>query len=96
MMESPYRIRPATVTDGEEIRRTVKITLANPEGRAVRKKYGEAAERNELLVLERFDNKEHVWQTSAFVEFHTRIDGGMTIRDAGSMGEATDTGINNR
>lgn len=93
MMESPYRIRPADLADSDQIRRTMKFTLANPEGRAVRKSYGDAAQRNEVLVLERYDNKERVWHVSAFVEWHTRIDGSMTIRDAGSAGEAPQTGI---
>ena len=93
MVESPYRIRPGNLADSDQIRRTVKFTLANPEGRAVRKSYRDAVQRNELLVLERHDSREHTWQVSAFVEWHTRIDGSMTIRDAGSAGEAPQTGI---
>lgn len=96
MMESPYRIRPANLADSEQLRRVMKVTLANPEGRAVRKSYGDAAQRGELLVLERYDSRERAWQIAAFVEWHTRIDGGMTIRDAGSVGDVPQTGISKR
>jgi hypothetical protein len=93
MVEAPYRIRTATQADSDQIRKTIKVTLANPEGRAVRKSYRDAAQRGELLVLERYDSRERTWQVAAFVEWHTRIDGSMTIRDAGSVGEEPQTGI---
>jgi len=50
-------------------------------------------QRHELLVVARHDAKEHVDEVSGFLEWHTKVDGAITIRDAGTMGEEPSLGI---
>jgi hypothetical protein len=62
----------------------VQSTLSHPEGKGRRTGYKAAAQREELLVLERFDPRVRDWRVCAFVEWHMRVDDVLTIRDAGT------------
>jgi len=88
---APYNLRLATAADIDKIRTAVRRTLNNPEGKSGRKTYADAVERGELLVLTRRerDGSETV---DAFVEWHSRVDGPVTIRDAGSAGDQPNAG----
>ena len=87
MEEAGFQIRAATKDDVDKIKENIKYTLANPEGRTQRKKYADAVDRNEILVLTRYDPKERVDEVHGFIEWHTKVDGTVTIRDAGTSGE---------
>lgn len=93
MEEAAYYIRLATVADAARIRQDIRFTLANPEGRGQRKRFEDAIERGEVLVLERYDSKERKLTVQGFVEWHQRLDGMVTIKDAGSVGEGVNVGI---
>src|SRR5215216_1769111 len=85
-----YDIRLARSDDLDRLRTSVRRTLNNPEGKAQRKKFADAIERGELLVLtHRERNGEAV---EGFVEWHSRVDGGITIRDAGWAGDEPNPG----
>jgi len=88
---APYNLRLATAGDIDKIRAAVRRTLNNPEGKSGRKTYADAVGRGELLVLTRRerDGSETV---DAFIEWHSRVDGPVTIRDAGSTGEEPNAG----
>src|SRR5579871_1003120 len=81
--ELSYRIRTATLDDASSLRDISVKTLAHPEGRARREGYRAAAQRGELLVLERYDSRARAWRVCAFVEWHIRVDDVLTIRDIG-------------
>lgn len=89
MEESPYNIRLATLADAETLRRTIRFTLSSPEGKGQRKQYRDAIERGEVLVLEHVDPKDRRGSglIDGFLEWHTRIDATVTIRDAGTTGD---------
>src|SRR5215210_7511631 len=91
MDASPYDIRLARVDDLDPIKASIRRTLNNPEGRSQRKKFADAIDRGELLILIRRerDGSEIV---DAFVEWHSRVDGAVTIRDAGWAGEEPNPG----
>jgi len=93
MEEAAYYIRLATPADAARIRQEVRYTLANPEGRGQRKRFEDAIGRGEVLVLERYDAKERALSVQGFVEWHQRLDGMVTIKDAGSVGEGLNVGI---
>jgi hypothetical protein len=86
--EAGVQFRPARLEDVEQIREAVRFTLANPEGKTLRKRYEDAVARNEVLVLARFDVKTQTSTLIGFIEWHTRVDGAVTVRDAGTTGEA--------
>jgi len=88
---APYNLRLATAPDIDKIRAAIRRTLNNPEGKSGRKTYADAVGRGELLVLTRRerDGSETV---DAFIEWHSRVDGPVTIRDAGSTGEEPNAG----
>jgi hypothetical protein len=88
MEEAGVQFRPARLDDVEQIRESVRFTLANPEGKTLRKRYEDAVARNEVLVLARFDVKTQTSTLLGFIEWHTRVDGAVTIRDAGTSGES--------
>jgi hypothetical protein len=92
MSEAGYQLRLAVPSDVEKIRRDVHFTLANPEGKAQRKRYEDAIERNEMLVLAHSDPKEQTDAIEGFLEWHTKVDGVITIRDAGTSGEQPHVG----
>ena len=87
MDQSPYNIRLATLDDVDELKANVRYTLASPEGKTPRKQFRDAVERREILVLELFDAKERSHRLAGFLEWHTRIDNSVTIKDAGSTGD---------
>ena len=93
MEEAGVQFRLAMPEDAEQIRQAVRFTLANPEGRSVRKRYEDAVARQEVLVLSRYDPREKANRVQGFVEWHTRVDGPVTIRDMGSTGDAPNAGI---
>src|SRR5579859_3515505 len=90
--ESTYRLRLATPEDTEHIS-AIGNSLARAKGKAPRKSYLDAARRGELLVLEHFDAKEQLWQLSGILEWYTRVDGTVTIKDAGTIGDEPNPGI---
>jgi hypothetical protein len=92
MEEAGYQLRLAVPSDVEKIRRDVRFTLANPEGKPQRKQYGEAVQRNEVLVLAHYDPREQVDEIAGFLEWHNKVDGTITIRDAGTSGEEPHSG----
>ncbi|HVC33689.1 MAG TPA: hypothetical protein VNL16_09290 [Chloroflexota bacterium] len=87
MQEAGYQLRLAVPSDVDTIRRDIRITLANPEGRAQRKRYEDAVQRNEMLVVAHYDPREHTSGITGFLEWHTKVDGVITIRDAGTTGD---------
>lgn len=76
-----YDIRLARPDDVDHLRTSVRKTLNNPDGKVQRKKFADAIERGEVLVLAHRDG------VDGFVEWHSRVDGGITIRDAGWAGD---------
>ncbi|MCL4459208.1 MAG: hypothetical protein M1136_10285 [Chloroflexi bacterium] len=87
MEEATYRIRLATLEDIEDIKKEIHCTLASPEGKVLRKHYEGAVLRREMLVLERYDPKERGCKVNGFLEWRTRVDGTVAIKDAGSVGD---------
>jgi hypothetical protein len=71
--------------------RAIRRTLNNPEGKAGRKKYSDAVDRGELLVLVRVERGKPE-TVDSFVEWHSRVDGPVTIRDAGTIGDEPNVG----
>ena len=51
-----------------------------------------ALQRNELLLLERYDAREKDWVIGGFVEFHMRVDDTLTLRDLGTIGDTPHAG----
>ncbi len=92
MAETGYQIRMATLDDIEQIKKNIRRTMSNPEGRAQRKQYAEAIARQELMVLIHFDPKQPSEIVEAFLEWHVKVDGAVTIRDAGSVGDELQVG----
>ena len=91
MDAAPYNLRLATAADIDKIRAAVRRTLNNPEGKSGRKTYADAVGRGELLVLTRRERNGSE-TVDAFVEWHSRVDGPVTIRDAGSAGDQPNAG----
>ena len=71
----------------------IKASLAHPEGRGRGTSLRTALQRNELLLLERYDTREKDWVIGGFVEFHMRVDDTLTLRDLGTIGEAPHAGV---
>jgi hypothetical protein len=93
MEDAGVQFRMALPEDAEAIRQAARFTLANPEGRSVRKRYEDAVGRQEVLVLTRYEPREKANRIQGFIEWHTRVDGPVTIRDMGSIGDAPSSGI---
>jgi ribosomal protein S18 acetylase RimI-like enzyme len=93
MDELAYRIRSAEPDDLTAIRSTITVSLAHPEGRGRGTSLRTALQRNELLVLERYDAREKDWLIGGFVEFHLRVDDTLTLKDLGTVGEAPHAGV---
>lgn len=90
MDQAPFSLRIATGDDLAGLR-AIKRTLNNPEGKAGRKRYDDAVGRGELLVIARRERaKGEV--VDAFIEWHSRVDGPVTIRDAGTVGDEPNVG----
>jgi len=91
--EFSYRIREATNDDVAAIRQISGTTLSHPEGKGRRESYGSAAQRGELLLLERYDTRAKDWRVCAFVDWHMRVDDILTIRDIGTEGDRANSGM---
>ncbi len=91
-----YNIKMATTKDIDKIKSSIRQTMSSPEGKGVRKGLSDAVARRELLVLEHYDSKERVNKVEAFIEWHTRVDGTITIRDIGTSGEEPQEGMAKR
>ena len=87
MDEVGIQLRVATPGDVSQIKQGVRVSLANPEGRPQRKSYQDAADRRELMVLVRFEPRDRAEHVLGFIEWHSRVDNGVTIRDMGVVGE---------
>ena len=93
MDELAYRIRAAEPDDLAAVRNAIKVSLAHPEGRGRGTSLRTALERNELLLLERYDARDKDWVIGGFVEFHMRVDDSLTLRDLGTIGETPHAGV---
>ncbi len=91
--EFSYRIRSATIEDVPAIRQIAGTTLSHPEGKGRRESYRSAAQRGELLLLERYDTRQRDWRACAFVDWHMRVDDVLTIRDIGTEGDVANSGM---
>lgn len=88
MQELAYRIRAAEMGDEPPLKSSIGATLSNPEGKGRRSGYRAAIQRGEVLVLEQHDRRTGQWVVSGFVDYHVRVDDTLTIKDAGSAGDA--------
>ena len=93
MDELAYRIRAAEPDDLAAVRNAIKVSLAHPEGRGRGPAFRTALQRNELLLLERYDAREKNWVIGGFVEFHMRVDDTLTLRDLGTIGDTPHAGV---
>lgn len=92
MTEAGYQLRLAVPSDVAKIKRDIRVTLANPEGKPQRKRYDDAVARQELLVLAHSEAKEEGDAIEGFLEWHAKVDGGITIRDMGTTGDEAHIG----
>jgi hypothetical protein len=86
-------MRPATLQDMAAIRQLGASTLSHPDGKGRKEGHRGAAQRGEILLLERYDSRIHDWRIAAFVDWHIRVDDVLTIRDAGTEGEVPHSGM---
>jgi hypothetical protein len=68
-------------------------TLSHPDGKGRKEGHRGAAQRGEILLLERYDSRVRDWRIAAFVDWHIRVDDVLTIRDAGTEGEVPHSGM---
>lgn len=92
MAELSYRFRTATPDDVGPVGKLVGTSLAHPEGNTRRASYRSAAQRGELLLLERYEPKTRDWKISGFIDWHIRVDDILTIRDICTEGESPHSG----
>src|SRR5947207_10504916 len=90
MRESPYGIRAAEPADAAALRESIVTTMAHPEARSRRASYKGAAERGELMLLERYTGRGRAAHVDGFVEYHLKVDDTLTIRDIGSASNPPD------
>lgn len=83
--EGGYDIRLARPEDVPRLRQ-IRVTVANPEGKPGRKGFADAIDRGEVLVMERVDGRGEP-DLLGFIEWRSRTDGSVTIRDFGTAGE---------
>ena len=91
--ELSYRMRPATLQDLVALRQLGSSTLAHPDGKGRKEGHRGAAQRGEILLLERYDSRLRDFRISAFIDWHIRVDDVLTLRDAGTEGEAPHAGM---
>jgi hypothetical protein len=91
--DSNYQLRVATEADCDRIYASIGNSLARPKGKTPRKSYVDAARRGELLMLERWDAQAQDWHLAGMLEWYTRVDGTVTIKDAGTYGEQPDAAV---
>jgi hypothetical protein len=87
MQELGLRIRAGEAADAAALRAEIATTLAHPDPGGRRSSYKGAAERGELMLLERYSPRERLWKVEGFVEYHLRVDDSLTIRDVGSSSD---------
>src|SRR5262249_48346995 len=58
-----------------------------------RESYTGAANRGDILLLERFDRTSHDWRVAGFIECHLRVDDNLSIHDVGTTGDTPQTGV---
>ena len=68
-------------------------TLAHPDQQGHRESYRGAASRGDILVLERFDRSNQLWQVAGFIECHLRVDDNLSIHDIGTTGDTPQIGV---
>src|SRR5579885_2497704 len=90
MDAAAYDLRLARPGDVDVLRKSVRRTLNNPEGKTQRKSFADAIGRGELLLLTRSERGQEAIE--GFLEWHSRVDGGITIRDFGWTGEQPNAG----
>lgn len=93
MEELAFRIRTAEPEDAKVLRRAPKSTMSHPDGGPRTESYKGAIDRQELLLLERYDTREKNWAPVGFIDYHMRVDDTLTIRDIGTLGETLHVGI---
>lgn len=93
MDELAFRIRRAEPEDARALRAAPKWTLIHPDGQGRSETFRGAIDRNELLLLERYDTREKTWTVGGFVDYHLRVDDALTIRDIGTIGDGVHAGI---
>lgn len=93
MEELAFRFRRAEPDDGATLRKAPKSTLTHPDGPGRSESFRGAIDRNELLLLERYDPREKTWTIGGFIDYHLRVDDSLTIRDIGTVGESVHSGI---
>lgn len=91
--ELAYRIRAAEPDDLATVRGAISVSLTHPEGRGRGTSLRTAQQRNELLLLERYDTREKDWVLGGYVEYHLRVDDTLTLRDLGTPGETPHAGV---
>ena len=91
--ELSYRLRPATMQDMPALRQLGSSTLSHPDGKGRKEAHRGAAQRGEVLLLERYDSRARDYRVAAFVDWHIRVDDVLTIRDAGTEGELPHSGM---
>ena len=74
---------------------TSSFAFSQPEGRGRGTSLRTALQRNELLLLERYDAREKDWVIGGYVEWHMRVDDTLTLRDVGTVGETPHAGVAN-
>ncbi len=88
-----YRTRTAVAADDVALRAAIGSSLAHPDGQGRRESYRGAANRGDLLVLERYDRQEKEWRMAGFAECHMRVDDTLSIRDLGTVGDEPQAGV---
>jgi hypothetical protein len=87
MEELAIRFRRAEPEDAKALRSVPKSTLTHPDGQGRSESFKGAIDRNELLLLERYDTREKAWTIGGFIDYHMRVDDSLTIREIGTTGE---------
>ncbi|MFN8526356.1 MAG: hypothetical protein U0821_24925 [Chloroflexota bacterium] len=93
MDELAFRIRPAERVDLAAFRDKDVVSLTHPEGRGRRSLPASALQSGELLLLERYDNREKDWVVGGYVQWHMRVDDTLTLKDVGCVGTSVHAGI---
>ncbi len=84
--DAGYNIRLAGPDDVAAMRASVRVTLANPEGKPQRKRFDDSIDRGELLIMERNEGRGAPSTLLGFIEWRGKTDGSVTIRDFGTAG----------
>src|SRR5947207_7489573 len=88
-----YRVRTAEANDAAALLDAIGSTLAHPDQQGHRESYRGAASRGDILVLERFDRSNQLWQVAGFIECHLRVDDNLSIHDIGTTGDTPQIGV---